>query len=108
MPLQSSEYDDSSHDAATLVADRTKAAARSTWISVVVNIVLTLIQISAGIFTKSQGLIADGNRTFRSIVIVLALSLDDIIRLALAMVLMIAQGTSRCDRYLGKHLTFCI
>ena len=57
---------------------------------------------------RREGLIADGNRTFRSIVIVLALSLDDIIRLALAMVLMIAQGTSRCDRYLGKNLTFCI
>ena len=57
---------------------------------------------------RREGLIADGNRTFRSIVIVLALSLDDIIRLALAVVLMIAQRTSRCDRYLGKHLTFCI
>ena len=68
MPLQSSEYDDNSHDTASLVADRAKAAARSTWISVVVNIVLTLIQISAGIFTKSQGLIADGIHSLSDLV----------------------------------------
>jgi len=41
-------------------ADREKAASRSTWTSVVVNIMLTIAQITVGIFSKSQGLIADG------------------------------------------------
>lgn len=40
--------------------ERTRAATRSTWVSVVVNVVLTTLQITMGIFTKSQGLIADG------------------------------------------------
>ncbi|MEO7159093.1 MAG: cation diffusion facilitator family transporter [Polaromonas sp.] len=41
-------------------AERAAAASRSTWVSVGVNIVLTAAQITAGILSKSQGLIADG------------------------------------------------
>jgi cation diffusion facilitator family transporter len=40
--------------------ERARAAARTTWVSVVVNIVLVALQISVGIFSKSQALIADG------------------------------------------------
>lgn len=39
---------------------RTAAASRSTWISVSVNVVLTLLQIVVGILGKSQALLADG------------------------------------------------
>lgn len=39
---------------------RARAASRSTWVSVAVNIVLTLLQIIFGIIGKSQALVADG------------------------------------------------
>lgn len=39
---------------------RAAAASRSTWVSVSVNVVLTLLQIVFGILGKSQALIADG------------------------------------------------
>lgn len=41
-------------------AERATAASRSTWVSVIVNLVLTTIQIVAGVLTKSQALVADG------------------------------------------------
>ncbi|MBY4594392.1 cation diffusion facilitator family transporter [Ottowia caeni] len=44
-------------------AERAAAAARSTWVSVGVNIVLTIAQIAIGVVSKSQGLIADGIHT---------------------------------------------
>jgi len=50
------EDDDVGHN----VGERARAASRSTWVSVIVNLLLTLAQISAGVFTKSQGLVADG------------------------------------------------
>ena len=68
MPLQHTELDDNAHDATALVAERTRAASRSTWISVGVNLVLTIAQITAGIFTKSQGLIADGIHSLSDLV----------------------------------------
>ena len=40
--------------------DRASAASRSTWVSVAVNVILTIAQILAGIWTHSQGLVADG------------------------------------------------
>ncbi len=40
--------------------ERHRAAARSTLVSVAVNLLLTLAQVLAGIFTASQALIADG------------------------------------------------
>ena len=39
---------------------RAKAASKSTWVSVIVNLFLSIGQILIGIFSKSQGLIADG------------------------------------------------
>lgn len=41
-------------------AEAQAAGARSTWVSVWVNALLTIGQISAGVFSHSQGLIADG------------------------------------------------
>mgnify|MGYP000238475086 CR=1 FL=1 len=44
------------------------AASRSTWVSVLVNVVLTSVQITAGIFTRSQALIADGIHSLSDLV----------------------------------------
>jgi cation diffusion facilitator family transporter len=41
-------------------AERAAAASRSTWVSVVVNLALSTAQITAGLLTRSQGLVADG------------------------------------------------
>jgi len=49
-------------------AERAAAASRSTWVSVGVNIVLTITQIMVGIFAKSQGLIADGIHSLSDLV----------------------------------------
>ena len=57
--IQTDFEDDTEHTSIS-VAERTRAAARSTWVSVAVNVVLSSAQIIAGAMTKSQGLIADG------------------------------------------------
>ncbi|WP_319240783.1 cation diffusion facilitator family transporter [uncultured Propionivibrio sp.] len=62
------EYDDNVHDTESLVAQRAAAATRSTWVSVVVNLALTLLQIATGILAKSQGLIADGIHSLSDLV----------------------------------------
>ena len=67
-PHQTTEYDDNVHDKESLVAQRATAAARSTWISVAVNLLLTLTQITAGILARSQGLIADGIHSLSDLV----------------------------------------
>jgi cation diffusion facilitator family transporter len=41
-------------------AQRAAAAARSTWSSVAVNVLLSVVQITVGILSRSQGLLADG------------------------------------------------
>ncbi len=48
--------------------DRSKAASQSTWCSVVVNLTLSIIQIVLGIFSKSQGLVADGIHSLSDLV----------------------------------------
>lgn len=53
-----------SDDAATRAAD----TQRSTWVSVVVNIGLTISQVVAGIVSGSQGLIADGIHSLSDLV----------------------------------------
>ncbi|HJV73831.1 MAG TPA: cation diffusion facilitator family transporter [Noviherbaspirillum sp.] len=49
-------------------AERAAAASRSTWVSVVVNLFLTIVQITIGIFSKSQGLVADGIHSLSDLV----------------------------------------
>ena len=49
-------------------AERAAAASRSTWVSVGINIVLSTAQISAGIMSKSQALIADGIHSLSDLV----------------------------------------
>jgi len=48
--------------------ERAAAASRSTWVSVGVNLVLTAAQITAGVLTRSQGLIADGIHSLSDLV----------------------------------------
>lgn len=51
---------DDPDDTVVSPAERAVAAARSSWVSVFVNVVLTTVQIVAGVLTRSQALIADG------------------------------------------------
>ena len=59
--------DDSEHSTHT-PAQRAAVAARSTWVSVVVNGVLSATQIVVGVFAHSQGLIADGIHSLSDLV----------------------------------------
>jgi cation diffusion facilitator family transporter len=49
-------------------AERAAAASRSTWVSVVVNVVLSTLQIMVGVLTKSQALVADGIHSLSDLV----------------------------------------
>ncbi|WLI91616.1 cation diffusion facilitator family transporter [Massilia sp. R2A-15] len=61
------EHDDHEDSPATQAA-RAAAASRSTWVSVAVNIALSALQIGVGVFSKSQGLIADGIHSLSDLV----------------------------------------
>ena len=58
------ENENSSHAA----LERASAASRSTWVSVAVNVCLSIAQIGIGIVAKSQGLIADGVHSLTDLV----------------------------------------
>ena len=45
---------------AALTAERQQAARRSTWVSVLVNVVLTIVQVLTGLWAGSHALVADG------------------------------------------------
>ena len=49
-------------------ADRARAASRSTWVSVVVNVALSTAQIVTGVLAQSQALIADGLHSLSDLV----------------------------------------
>ena len=67
-PMRPEEFPDNDEDSLFTPAERTAAAARSTWVSVAVNLVLSMAQIAAGIMAKSQGLIADGIHTLSDLI----------------------------------------
>jgi cation diffusion facilitator family transporter len=54
------QLSDNPEDTPSTLEQRAAAASRSTWISVGVNIFLTILQIVVGLFSRSQGLVADG------------------------------------------------
>lgn len=54
------QFADDPEDTDHTPAERAAAASRSTWVSVGINLVLSFTQVSVGILSKSQGLIADG------------------------------------------------
>ncbi len=66
--MQFTELADDSEDGAHSVAERIAAGSRSTWVSVGVNITLTIAQIAVGVIAKSQGLIADGIHSMSDLV----------------------------------------
>ena len=66
-PAFDTPADDTEHTAFS-PAQRAAAAARSTWVSVGVNIALTLTQVTVGVLAKSQGLIADGIHSLSDLV----------------------------------------
>ncbi|TDP74025.1 cation diffusion facilitator family transporter [Roseateles toxinivorans] len=59
---------DDSEDPRHSPAERAAAGARSTWVSVGVNLVLTVTQIVVGLLAKSQGLVADGLHSLSDLV----------------------------------------
>lgn len=65
---QLADDSDDSDDTDHTPAKRAAAASRSTWVSVGVNIVLTVTQIAVGLMAKSQGLIADGIHSLSDLV----------------------------------------
>jgi len=62
------EFTDDPEDAQHSPAERSAAASRSTWVSVAVNVVLTVTQIVVGVLSKSQGLVADGIHSLSDLV----------------------------------------
>jgi len=53
---------------AQAAAERAAAASRTTWTSVVVNLVLSAVQVAVGLKTHSQALVADGLHSFSDLV----------------------------------------
>lgn len=47
---------------------RFAAARKSTWVSIIINLLLTVLQVVAGFFGKSQSLMADGLHSFSDLV----------------------------------------
>ncbi len=66
--MDPTQFVEDSEDPKHTSADRRAAAARSTWISVWVNILLTMTQIGVGIAAKSQALVADGIHSLSDLV----------------------------------------
>jgi cation diffusion facilitator family transporter len=66
--MQFDNLDDASEHSSHTPAERSAAAARSTWVSVAVNVVLSTTQIVVGVLAKSQGLIADGIHSLSDLV----------------------------------------
>lgn len=62
------EFEDENENSSHSALERASAASRSTWVSVAVNVCLSIAQIGVGIFAKSQGLIADGVHSLTDLV----------------------------------------
>lgn len=54
--------------AETLDAERARKAQQATWVSVVVNVVLTVLQITVGLLSHAQSLVADGMHTLSDLI----------------------------------------
>ncbi len=62
------DFDDDPEDSEHTPAERAAAGTRSTWVSVGVNLALSITQIAVGILARSQGLIADGVHSLSDLV----------------------------------------
>ena len=66
--MKYNDFADEAEDVRHSPAERSAAASRSTWVSVVVNVLLSTAQIVVGVFSKSQALIADGIHSLSDLV----------------------------------------
>jgi cation diffusion facilitator family transporter len=66
--MKYTSFTDDPEDAQYSPEERAAVATRSTWVSVAVNLVLSVAQIGIGIVSKSQGLIADGIHSLSDLV----------------------------------------
>ena len=62
------DFDDDPEDPQHTPVERAAAGTRSTWVSVGVNVGLTITQVTVGILSKSQGLVADGIHSLSDLV----------------------------------------
>jgi cation diffusion facilitator family transporter len=62
------DFTDDPEDPQHTPQERTAAASRSTWVSVAVNLILTVTQVVVGVLSKSQGLVADGIHSLSDLV----------------------------------------
>ena len=63
-----SDAPEDSEATAQTASELALASSRSTWVSIAVNLLLSTAQVSAGLLTKSQGLIADGIHSLSDLV----------------------------------------
>jgi cation diffusion facilitator family transporter len=66
--MNNTDLNENAEDPAQRVAERAAATSRSTWVSVGVNLGLSITQIAVGVFARSQGLIADGIHSLSDLV----------------------------------------
>jgi len=62
------DFADDPEDLQHTPAERAAAGARSTWVSVGVNLMLTATQVTVGLLARSQGLVADGIHSLSDLV----------------------------------------
>src|SRR5664279_4602991 len=62
------DFSDDPEDPQHAPQERAAAASRSTWVSVAVNLILTVTQVVVGVLSKSQGLVADGIHSLSDLV----------------------------------------
>lgn len=58
--MEFEKFNDDPEDTIVSAAERQAAASRTSWVSIVINLLLTVVQIVVGTLSKSQGLVADG------------------------------------------------
>jgi cation diffusion facilitator family transporter len=66
--MKFTEFAEDPEDTQHSPAERAAVAARTTWVSVGVNLVLTVTQIAVGVLSRSQGLVADGIHSLSDLV----------------------------------------
>ena len=66
--MKFSDLTDDTEDSPEELAARAAAGSRSTWVSVAVNVLLSSVQITVGLFARSQSLIADGIHSLSDLV----------------------------------------
>lgn len=66
--MKRTDFSEDSEDTQHTPQERLAAATRSTWVSVGVNLVLTAVQVVAGVWAQSQALVADGIHSLSDLV----------------------------------------